>query len=98
MKRILIIVWLICIMTVGVFASDLGEASGVEALYSALPEEAEARMGDVSPEGGVSLGEGVENILSSVLRSWRLSCFLPCSGSFPGQERLWCFPRPWQLG
>lgn len=66
MKRILIIVWLICIMTVGVFASDLGEASGVEALYSALPEEAEARMGDVSPEGGVSLGEGVENILSSV--------------------------------
>ena len=66
MKRILIIVWLMCIMTVGVFASDLGEATGVEALYSALPEEAEARMGNISPDGGVSLGEGIENILSSV--------------------------------
>lgn len=66
MKRLLIFLILVSVLGCNVFALELQNVSGVEELPAALPERAEALMGDISPADTVNFGEGIATILTSV--------------------------------
>lgn len=65
-KRLLILLLILLLLTGSVHAVDLQETAGVGDLADALPEDAEDRIGNITPTESVDFETGLGNILSSV--------------------------------
>ena len=65
MRRMILLLLLAAMLCVPACAVDISETAGVEDMISALPEEAERLMGDISLTDSTDLGGGLETVLSS---------------------------------
>lgn len=67
MRRILLALLMGALLTTGVAGLDISEKLGSDLLEDALPQEARAYLGEITPEEPGDLGEGIGKIITGTL-------------------------------